>query len=297
MRRELAKEILANWNLPDVFFLTGDLGFMALEEVKSTLGTRFVNTGVAEQNMVGIAAGLAREGHKVFAYSIAPFCYARPFEQIRNDICMANLPICLIGNGGGYAYGAMGPTHHALEDCAAMSALGMRVLVPAFNEDLGPMLSSFTAPTYLRLGYDTRPPKTAAPAYAPWRQLLTGSRGVLTALGPLGGVAWGALQDLPEKSRPSVWVASELGTQVIPADFYDQLSENHPLYVIEEHVAAGGLAMHLAYAISQNKLPCGPLRHHYALGYPSGRYGSQSFHRAECGLDAIGIRQMILAEL
>ena len=55
--------------------------------------------------------------------------------------------------------------------------------------------------------------------------------------------------------------------------------------------------MHLAYAISQNKLPCGPLRHHYALGYPSGRYGSQSFHRAECGLDAIGIRQMILAEL
>ena len=94
-----------------------------------------------------------------------------------------------------------------------------------------------------------------------------------------------------------MWVASELGTQLIPTDFYDQLSENYPLYVIEEHVAAGGLAMHLAYAISQNKLPCGPLRHHYALGYPSGRYGSQSFHRAECGLDANGIRQMILAEL
>lgn len=295
MRRALAKEITARWNLPDVFFLTGDLGFMALEEVRSALGTRFVNTGVAEQNMVGIAAGLARGGHKVFVYSIAPFCYARPFEQIRNDICMANLPICLIGNGGGYAYGPMGPTHHALEDCAAMSALGVRVLVPAFDEDIAPMLSSLTTATYLRLGYDERPAKMATPTYAPWRKLLTGSRGVLAALGPLGGVAWGALQDLPEEARPSLWVVSELGTQLIPTKFYEQLSDK-PLYVIEEHVAAGGLGMQLAYAISQNKYHSGPLRHRYALRYPSGRYGSQSFHRAECGLDANSIRQMILAQ-
>ncbi len=295
MRRTLAKEIIANWDIPDVFFLTGDLGFMALEEVRSALGARFINTGVAEQNMVGVAAGLARGGNRVFVYSIAPFCYARPYEQIRNDVCMANLPICLIGNGGGYAYGPMGPTHHALEDCAAMGALGMRVLVPAFNEDIGPLLSSLNSPTYLRLGSDQRPPNTPAPTYAPWRQVLTGTCGVLAALGPLGGVAWRALQDLPPEARPSLWVVSELDTQLIPQDFYAQLADN-TLYVIEEHVAAGGLGMNLAYAIRQHNHACGPLRHRYALGYPSGRYGSQSFHRSECGLDENSIRQMIQPE-
>src|SRR5215813_12665716 len=114
MRNAFASAVMAKCIDDRCFFLTGDLGFMALEEVRSAFGERFVNLGVAEQNMIGVAAGLAREGMRVFAYSIAPFCYARPYEQIRNDICLGKLPVCLVGNGGGYAYGHMGPTHHAL---------------------------------------------------------------------------------------------------------------------------------------------------------------------------------------
>ena len=123
MRAELCAALVARSARPDMVFLTGDLGFMALEPLRDSLGDRFINCGVAEQNMVTVAAALAREGFDVWVYSIAPFCYARPFEQIRNDVCFHGLPVRLLGNGGGYGYGVMGPTHHALEDYGVLLTL------------------------------------------------------------------------------------------------------------------------------------------------------------------------------
>src|SRR5262249_54897691 len=114
MRKQFCDALVARAKNPDMIFLTGDLGFMALEELQKALGERFINAGVAEQNMISVAAALARQGFQVWAYSIAPFCYARPFEQIRNDITFHGLPVKLVGNGGGYGYGVMGPTHHAI---------------------------------------------------------------------------------------------------------------------------------------------------------------------------------------
>jgi transketolase len=292
MRKAFAETLISHFNRDDVFFLTGDLGFMALEEVRLAFGPRFVNAGVAEQNMVGVAAGLAREGFRVFVYSIAPFCYARPFEQIRNDLCLAGLAVCLVGNGGGYAYGHMGPTHHALEDCAAMSALGVRVLAPAFDEDLPVLMAAPSGPTYLRLGYDVRPPGQTIPDYAPWRRVLDGSRGALAALGPLAGVAWRGLLDLPMNRRPSVWAVSELEGRAIPPDFWEQVA-GRDLYVVEEHVAAGGLGMHLALEMARQGVRASRYVHRHALGYPANRYGSQEYHRAQCGINAAGIRAMI----
>jgi len=291
MRKAFAAAVLSQWNDEDCFFLTGDLGFMALEEIQSAFGRRFVNVGVAEQNMVGVAAGLARESLRVIAYSIAPFCYARPFEQIRNDLCLGNLPVCLVGNGGGYAYGHMGPTHHALEDCAAMSALGVRVLVPAFDDDLPAMLGKLEGPTYLRLGYDARPAGQIVPEYAPWREILPGNCGAIAALGPLAGVAWQALADLDVDSRPAVWAVCELNAE-IPSKCLDQIA-GRPLYVLEEHVAQGGLGMNLALNLTAQGLTAGRFVHRPALGYPTGRFGSQAFHRAQCGLDAPSIRALV----
>jgi transketolase len=292
MRNAFAGAVIAQRDCDDLFFLTGDLGFMALESVRDALGSRFINAGVAEQNMVGVAAGLAREGLRVIVYSIAPFCYARPFEQIRNDLCLSRLPVCLVGNGGGYAYGHMGPTHHALEDCAAMASLGVRVLVPAFDDDLPALLAEITAPSYLRLGYDARPAGTAAPPYAPWRQLLPGAAGACAALGPLAGVAWQAFQDLPEAERPALWAVSEPSPELVPAAFLAQ-AEGQGLYVAEEHVAAGGLGMQIAFAMQRAGFAPERFVHRRALGYPSGRFGSQAFHRAECGLDVAGLRRML----
>src|SRR6185437_15512328 len=107
MRKQLCDSLVGRAQTSDMVFLTGDLGFMALEPLKAAMGDRFINAGVAEQNMVLVAAALAREGFDAWAYSIAPFCYARPFEQIRNDVCFHTLPVKLIGNGGGYGYGVM----------------------------------------------------------------------------------------------------------------------------------------------------------------------------------------------
>lgn len=286
MRDAFAKIVIEQCNGPDQFFLTGDLGFMALEEVRSAFGERFVNMGVAEQNMVGVAAGLARAGLKVFAYSIAPFCYARPFEQIRNDICFSRLPVCLVGNGGGYAYGHMGPTHHALEDCAAMTALGMKVLVPAFDEDISAMLTSIDGPTYLRLGYDVRPKGTSVPPYKPWRLVLPGDNGIIAALGPLAGLAWNTLKDLDQSQRPAVWAVTELAVSAIPDEILTRLADQESLLVLEEHVAAGGLGMQIAYALALQGKAARRFIHRYAYGYPMTRFGSQAFHRAESGLDA-----------
>src|SRR6476646_2241587 len=102
MRDAFCRGLLEAVPDPRFVFLTGDLGYKALEPLRDALGKRFINAGVAEQNMVSVAAGLAQQGFVPWVYSIAPFVYARPFEQIRNDVCLHNLPVVLVGNGGGY---------------------------------------------------------------------------------------------------------------------------------------------------------------------------------------------------
>src|SRR5579885_3635488 len=136
-------------------FLTGDLGFNAFEQLRTTLNKRFINAGVAEQNMVDVAAGLARMGFKPWVYSIATFLTLKTLEQVRNNICHLNLPVKLVGNGGGYGYGLMGESHHMLEDIALYGSLPhMQIFSPAFIEDVEPMvmlMSKKKNPSYLRL--------------------------------------------------------------------------------------------------------------------------------------------------
>src|SRR6187431_2835922 len=107
----------------DALFVTGDLGFNALEGLVAKYGKRFINAGVAEQGMIGLAAGIALTGKRPWVYSIAPFATYRCLEQIRNDVCLHQLPVRIVGNGGGYTYGIMGSTHHALEDLAVLKVL------------------------------------------------------------------------------------------------------------------------------------------------------------------------------
>ena len=142
MRNVFCQALVEAASRPDFVFLTGDLGYKALEPLRDAMGSRFINAGVAEQNMVSVAAGLARSGLRPWVYSIAPFVYARPFEQIRNDVCLHKLPVVLVGNGGGYGYGVMGATHHALEDYGALLCLPhIRAYVPAFDADVRAMTS------------------------------------------------------------------------------------------------------------------------------------------------------------
>src|SRR6266849_11018187 len=114
-----------------VHLIVGDLGFGVVEPFAERFPNRFLNVGVAEQNMTGIAAGLALSGKIVFTYSIANFPTLRCLEQVRNDVCYHNANVKVVSVGGGFTYGAMGATHHAVEDLAVMRAMpGLTVVAP-----------------------------------------------------------------------------------------------------------------------------------------------------------------------
>lgn len=299
MRQKICEALVARAEKPNLVFLTGDLGFMALEPLRDRLGDRFVNCGVAEQNMVSVAAAMAKEGLEVWVYSIAPFCYARAFEQIRNDICMHKLPVRLIGNGGGYGYGVMGPTHHAIEDYGVLLTLqGMRVFTPAFNDDIPTVVAlagNIDAPCYIRLGRDERAAGTVAPPYAAWRRLSKGDGSVVVTLGPLSSSVHSTLAEIGEP-RPDVWSVSELPLALseMPADFVERVSEVGRLCVIEEHVGHGGLGSMLCRWIVESGITLKAFRHLHALGYPTPRSGSQAYLRRQSGLDQESIRRAVI---
>jgi transketolase len=279
------------------YFLTGDLGFMALEPLQKALGPRFINAGVAEQNMVSVAAGMALVGGSSWVYSIAPFCYARPFEQIRNDVCLNRLPVRLVGNGGGYAYGSMGATHHALEDYGVLLTLAaMRAYVPAFDTDVEPMVRAIAgreAPAYLRLGRSELDDESALPPYAAWRRLQDGRAGLLVCVGPIAGGLWEVTRERPAADRPAIWVVSELEGDcrfvAPPTALIEELEAAPILGIVEEHVAHGGFGQQFLHYLAVSGRSTGAVVHAHAQGYPSGRYGSQRWHRRECGLDVPAI--------
>jgi len=290
MRKALVSALLTQSKDPAFCFLTGDLGFMALEPLREALKERFFNMGVAEQNMVSVAAGLAQTGLRPWVYSIAPFCYARPFEQIRNDICLHDLPVRLLGNGAGYGYGVQGPSHHALDDCAVMGSLqNMSVYAPAFKDDLSSLvdfLSQDPHPAYLRLGLDEGPAGIPRPTYAPFRCLEEGAAGLILALGTLAGPIWGAVLEMPKANRPAIWCCSRLPSRT--GDFPDvvlrQAAAAPWTIVVEEHVATGGLGSSFTHAALETGITPRRFVHRHALGYPGNCYGSQEYHRRECGL-------------
>lgn len=302
MRNGLCQALIGEYSRSRFLFLTGDLGFMALEPLHEAMGDDFINAGIAEQNMVSVAAGLSFSGLQTWVYSIAPFVYARPFEQIRNDICLQNLDVKIVGNGGGYGYGYMGATHHAIEDYGVMATLqNMTCFIPAFAGDMAPVVQKMAetpGPAYLRLGRHELPDNAIIPPYGPWRELLEGERGVIVACGPLVSEAYGAVSLLEKAQRPSIWVVSELPLPaVLPERLLEQLTrKDRFLLVVEEHVAHGGIGMALSFKLAIEQIR--PRYYHSgAIGYPADSgYGSQQFHRRISRLDRDSIRSFLLEQ-
>jgi transketolase len=272
-------------------FLTGDLGFMALEPLKDALGQRFINAGVAEQNMISVAAGLARQNLDVWVYSIAPFCYARPFEQIRNDIAFHNLPVKLIGNGGGYGYGVMGPTHHAIEDYGVMLSLpNMNALIPVFDEDLDGIITragELKSPSYIRIGRGEPPNGYEVPGYSRWRQLTRGKGAVVIVVGPLAGTYLEALAKLPGSTRPNLWVVTELpiDKNPPPSELIAQINISPSTCIVEEHAKHGGFGSDLLLFLAEKHIEIRDFKHLYARAHHYERYGSQHYLRKQSALD------------
>ena len=290
MRAEFAKAILeAARRDQRLVFLSGDLGYMALEEIRDVLQERFINAGVAEQNMVSVAAGLAAKGFVPVVYSIAPFATLRPYEQIRNDVCLHNLPVKIVGNGGGYGYGIMGSTHHALEDVGVLRALPhMTAYVPCFGSDVAKCVDDMVrnpGPSYLRLGKSV--PEFSGPIssqrWSGFRQIQRGDSVVIVAMGPVIENVISGLPQLPQQSV-DLWSVGQFPVLSLPNEFVESVKRARKVITLEEHYRAGGLAESLSPLLLKNISEPISFINLCAEGYPSGLYGSQRWHQEENGL-------------
>ena len=145
----------------NIVLLTADLGWNSFDRIRELYPKQFINMGLSEQAMAGVAGGMAKMGKDVFIYSIIPFLLYRAFEQIRNDICYPDLPVKLVGTGAGFAYGEAGSTHHSFEDLKIAAALpNMIVLSPSDPKEVEVFLSKLKYlrhPVFMRLGRNGEP--------------------------------------------------------------------------------------------------------------------------------------------
>jgi transketolase len=232
----------ANSN-PKIFLLVGDLGFNVVDPFAKAFPDRFLNVGVAEQNMTGIAAGLAMEGYAVFTYSIANFPTLRCLEQIRNDVAYHNLDVTIVSVGGGFSYGPYGMSHHATEDLAIMRAIpNITVCAPGDPWEVRYVVRNILArggPKYLRLGKggepDVHQEMPAVPFGQPLPIVSAGKVAVLTTGAVLSWVK-NEMAHLPEMSLYSVPVIKPFPL----TELCDICKLHDRLLCIEEHQASGG---------------------------------------------------------
>jgi transketolase len=247
---------------PRVWALTGDLGIGLFDPVAAAAPGRVLNVGIAEQALVGIAAGLAYAGKVPFAYSIAPFVTSRPHDQIRVDVAMARANVKLVGVGGGVAYGYLGPTHHAIEDLALMRALPhMTVLAPGDPDDARRATraaAEHDGPVYLRLGKNGEPrvlPDDAQFRIGRATQLRQGNDVTLASTGTMLPETLDAANRLEAAGvRASVL---HFGT-IKPFDadaLAGTAARSGAVVTVEEHSIIGGLGSAAAEALAENGVP------------------------------------------
>jgi transketolase len=175
-----------------IFLIVGDLGYSVVESFRDKFPNRFLNAGVAEQNMAGIAAGLAMEGYIVFIYSIANFPTLRCMEQIRYDICYHNLNVKIIAVGGGYAYGTLGPSHHATEELGMLRTIPNLLVCapgdPTESREITTLFCNTNGPGYIRLGKAGESDVLSSHSImkiGQCRQILTGDETVVLSTGSM----------------------------------------------------------------------------------------------------------------
>jgi len=273
-----------------VVLMTGDLGFMALEPFSERFPDRFFNVGVAEQNMVGLATGLAEAGFVPFLYSIATFASLRGYEFFRNGPIAHRLPVRLIGVGGGFEYGSAGPTHHGLEDVGVMRLQpGLTVVAPADHRQARRALLEtwdHPGPIYYRIGKDDR---TEVPGlegrFTLGRSELvrSGETVALVAMGSMAATAVSAAEELDAAAL----VVSTLNPPSTD-ELASQLSRFERIFTVEAHYVSGGLGSLVAEVVAERNLSC-TLSRFGVQRASDGRSGSPGYYldRHELSKEAI----------
>jgi transketolase len=282
-----------------IVFLTGDLGFKLFDDFAARYPGRFMNVGVAEATMAGVAAGLALEGKKPFIYSIVPFATLRCYEQIRNDICYHEADVTVVGVGGGYSYGPNGPTHHALEDIAVMRALPNMTIVcpgdPAETVAAVHALARHRGPAYLRLGRAGEPTVHPGPVTLTIGTSLVLREGRDVALLATGNMLATAVRvaDLLAPRGLACRVVSMPTVKPLDTAAIDAaIATGGVLATLEEHSLIGGFGAAVAEHVAEQGGAV-RFRRFAAPDRFSHTCGDQEFHRGACGLDAPAIADAV----
>lgn len=288
MRTAFIQELIRQARIhPRIFLVVGDLGYSVVEPFAKEFPERFLNAGVAEQNMTSLAAGLASEGWHVFTYSIANFPTLRCLEQIRNDVCYHRLPVTVVAVGAGLAYGNLGFSHHGIHDIAALRPLPHLALFspadPGETFEAVRWLAENPGPSYLRLGKAGEKTLHTIPGsvLGPIQVLNPGAPSTVAfaSTGSMLSVAMEAAERLSSQGQPvTVFSCSRLK----PADreTYAALWKYRKIVTFEEHVLAGGFG-----SLLRELAPDGTLIR--SLTVPEALtsvVGSQEYLRTQAGL-------------
>ena len=223
----------------------------SIAKFRSEFPDRFVNTGVAEQIMIGMVAGMAQRGLRPFAYTIATFALYRPFEFVRDDLCYQNLPVTVVGIGGGVTYSTLGATHHAQEDVSIARAVpNLSVIAPCDPSEAEAATHWCAAqergPVYLRLG-KAGEPDLSKEAPAPWtfgnlRRLRTGADVCIVAYGGIMKRAFEVAERLEAAGKSVALISAHTLKPFDAAGMAELLREFPSVVVIEECAPTGGLS-------------------------------------------------------
>jgi transketolase len=276
-----------------VTFVTGDLGYSVAEKFADNLPRQFLNAGVAEANMTTLATGMALSGKIVFTYSIANFPTLRCLEQIRNDVCYHDANVKIVAIGGGFAYGASGATHHAIEDLAVMRALpGLLVVAPGDPLETRAATRAIVAhdgPAYLRLGKAGEPTVHAGAIDFTLGKALTLRDGTDVTLISTGGMLFtiNRAADLLAAAGVRARVLSMHTLKPLDTDaVLAAVRETRALLTIEEHSIIGGLGSAVAECLAEADCPKKPFKRLGAPAAFSPHIGSQGYMLSKHGLTA-----------
>lgn len=284
----------------DILLITGDLGFGVFEDFAAQFPRQFLNIGIAEQNMAGVAAGAALSGRCVFTYSIGNFPTVRCLEQIRNDICYHNANVKVVCIGGGMSYGAVGMSHHATEDLAIMRSLAnMLVLAPGdLWEAAGATraLAAYDGPGYLRLDKSHAQPTTIEGEQfqvGKARRIREGRDATLIASGGILGEVMKAA-DMLAREHIECRVLSVHTLKPLDVDaLVEAAADTNCIVTVEEHAVEGGLGGAVAEALLEAGAAPARFTRMGLRNTFSSIVGSQSFLREKYGLDACSIANTV----
>ena len=291
MRNKFIEELVSAARInPKIALVVGDLGYSVIEPFVDEFPERFINVGVSEQNMMGMAAGMASEGYHVFAYSIANFPTFRCAEQIRNDVAYHNLPVTIVVVGGGLAYGALGYSHHAVQDYALMRTMpNMTIVAPGDPVEVSATMQylvSNPGPSYIRLEKAGEPnfhKKLTGLQPGKWIKVRSGSdKKILLTTGAGLGIAmeWIKSPKYADRSVYSIpiWSMEQKINQI------KNLCKFDDIITIEDHLQDGGFGSWLMEAKSiSDTLEC-RLKIQALSSDVCGTVGSQSILNALGGL-------------